>query len=60
MFRLLRFVRNACGARKGATAIEYGLLAALLAMATLGTLQTLGTTLNTGFNNLGSSVQNAG
>ncbi|HMK69150.1 MAG TPA: Flp family type IVb pilin [Stellaceae bacterium] len=60
MFRLLRFVRNVRGARRGATAIEYGLLAALLAMATLGTLQTLGTTLNTEFNSLGSSVQNAG
>jgi len=60
MLRLLRFVRKSRGARKGATAIEYGLLAALLALATLGTIQTLGTTLNTSAGNIAASVQNAG
>ena len=60
MLGCLRFVRRACGARRGATAIEYGLLAALLAIATLGTLQNLGTTLNTSLGNISTSVQNAG
>jgi Flp pilus assembly pilin Flp len=36
------------------------LLAALLAMATLGTLSSLGTTLNSSFNSLGTSISNAG
>lgn len=60
MSRSLRLLRGFCRARRGATAIEYGLLAALLALATLGTLTTLGTTLNTSFNLLGTSVTNAG
>ena len=60
MLRYLRFVRTTRGTKRGATAIEYGLLAALLALATLGTLQSLGTTLNTSLGDLSSSVQNAG
>ena len=60
MLRLLHIVRKARGAQKGATAIEYGLLAALLALATLGTIQTLGTTLNTSLGQISTSVQNAG
>ena len=60
MFRCLRFVRGFCRARRGATAIEYGLLAALLAVATIGTLTSLGTTLNSTFNSLGVSISNAG
>lgn len=60
MLRCLRFVRGFGRARRGATAIEYGLLAALLAVATIGTLTTLGTTLNSTFNSLGVSISNAG
>ena len=40
MFKLLRkFRRN----QSGATAIEYGLIAALIAVAAIGTLRTTGT-----------------
>ncbi|MGE5201433.1 MAG: Flp family type IVb pilin [Acidobacteriota bacterium] len=60
MLRCLRFVGGFCRARRGATAIEYGLLAALLAVATIGTLTSLGTTLNSTFNSLGVSIGSAG
>jgi pilus assembly protein Flp/PilA len=60
MLGCLRFARRFYRTRRGATAIEYGLLAALLAVATLGTLTSLGTTLNSSFNSLGTSITNAG
>ncbi|MBY0256408.1 Flp family type IVb pilin [Methylobacterium sp.] len=44
----------------GATAIEYGLIAALIAVVIIGTLSTIGTNLNTKLNavatNLGSTT----
>ena len=40
-----RFLRN----DSGATAIEYGLIAALIAVVLIGTLTTLGTNLNARF-----------
>jgi len=46
--------------RAGATAIEYGLIAALVAVVTIAGLTTLGTNLNTKYNNIASSVSNAG
>jgi pilus assembly protein Flp/PilA len=53
-------VRRLCANKLGATAIEYGLLAALLAVATIAGLSMLGTTLNTEFGNVATSLQNAG
>jgi len=41
---------------KGATAIEYGLIAALIAVAIIGTVTTLGTTLSTMFTNVSSHL----
>ena len=41
-----RFVRD----ESGATAIEYGLLAALISVACIATWKTLGTNVNTKFN----------
>jgi pilus assembly protein Flp/PilA len=46
--------------RRGATAIEYGLIAGLLALATLGALANLGTTLNTWYGNLGGTITTSG
>jgi len=46
--------------RRGATAIEYGLIAALIALVTIAGLTTLGVNLNTQFNNIATSVSNAG
>ena len=51
-----RFIKN----ESGATAIEYGLIAALIAVVIIGTLSTIGTNLNTKLNavatNLGSTT----
>jgi pilus assembly protein Flp/PilA len=46
--------------RTGATAIEYGLIAALIAIVTIAGLTSVGTMLNTHYGNLATSVQNAG
>ncbi len=41
----------------GATAIEYGLIAALVAVAAMGGMKLLGTGLNSLFGNVGSTLQ---
>ena len=50
MRNFLKLVRNT----EGATAIEYGLIAALIAVAAIGALQGIGTKLSTTFNNVSS------
>ena len=47
-----RFVRD----EKGATAIEYGLIAALIAVAAIGAMQGIGTKLSKTFNNVSNSL----
>lgn len=42
--------------KKGATAIEYGLIAALIAVAAIGAMSTLGKNLGATFNNVGNSL----
>jgi pilus assembly protein Flp/PilA len=42
--------------RSGATAIEYGLIAAGIALAIITAVNGLGTTLNTKFTNINSSI----
>jgi len=49
---MTRFVRN----ESGATAIEYGLIAALIAVALISALQLVGTNMGTTFNNIGSNL----
>lgn len=49
---LARFKKN----ESGATAIEYGLIAALIAVAIVVGAGTLGTNLNTAFTNLGTCI----
>lgn len=41
---------------RGATAIEYGLIAALIAVAAIAALQSVGSKLGTTFNNVGASL----
>ena len=41
---------------KGATAIEYGLIAALIAVAAIGAMQGIGSKLSTTFNNVSNSL----
>ncbi|MBN3846424.1 Flp family type IVb pilin [Paraburkholderia sp. Ac-20342] len=48
----VRFVRD----EDGVTAIEYGLIAGLIALGIIGGVTTLGTNLKTIFGNLASSV----
>ena len=47
-----RFLKN----KSGATAIEYGLIAALVAVAIITGLSTLGTNLNATFKNVAANV----
>ena len=42
---------------KGATAIEYGLIAALIAVAAIAAMQGLGNSLKTTFGNVSSSMK---
>ena len=44
---------------RGATAIEYGLIAALVAVGLIGTLQILGNTLDTFFQNVVNELNTA-
>jgi pilus assembly protein Flp/PilA len=52
MAKFLKLFRN----EKGATAIEYGLIAALIAVAAIGAMTTIGTNLNTTFTTVGGSL----
>jgi pilus assembly protein Flp/PilA len=42
---------------KGATAIEYGLIAALIAVAAIGAMGTVGNKLSNTFNNVSSNLK---
>lgn len=48
-----KFVKNS----KGATAIEYGLIAALIAVAAVSAMSALGGKLSTTFNNVSSNMK---
>ena len=50
---LRKFIRN----NKGATAIEYGLIAALIAVAAITAMQGLGSSLNTTFTNVSTAMK---
>ena len=49
---IIKLLRN----EDGATAIEYGLIAALIAVAAIGALQGIGTKLNSTFNNVSGTL----
>jgi pilus assembly protein Flp/PilA len=52
MSMILKFVRN----ESGATAIEYGLIAAGISVAIITIVNTLGTTLNTTFTSINTQL----
>ena len=52
MIRFVKLIRN----ERGATAIEYGLIGALIAVAAIGAMQGIGNKLNTTFNNVSNSL----
>ncbi len=56
---MLSFIKSLARDESGATAIEYGLIAALVAIAAMGGMQLLGGALNTIFTNVGTTLQNA-
>ena len=56
MSKFLKLIRN----EEGATAIEYGLIAALIAVAAIGAMQGIGNSLNNTFNNVSDTLDSAG
>ena len=52
MVTFLKLIKN----EKCATAIEYGLIAALIAVAAIAAMQGVGNKLNTTFNNVSNSL----
>ena len=52
MRKLAKLINNS----KGATAIEYGLIAALIAVAAIAALKSVGTKLGTTFNNVSNQL----
>ena len=52
MAKFLKLIKN----EEGATAIEYGLIAALIAVAAIAAMQNIGTRLSTTFNNVSNHL----
>jgi pilus assembly protein Flp/PilA len=52
MAKFLKLIKN----EKGATAIEYGLIAALIAVAAIGAMSGIGASLNNTFTNVSSAL----
>ncbi|HEX8841725.1 MAG TPA: Flp family type IVb pilin [Sphingomicrobium sp.] len=52
MAKFLKLLRN----EKGATAIEYGLIAALIAVAAIAAMTNIGSALGTTFNNVSNAL----
>ncbi|HYI42147.1 MAG TPA: Flp family type IVb pilin [Sphingomicrobium sp.] len=52
MAKFVKLIKNV----KGATAIEYGLIAALIAVAIIGTVTTVGTNLSGTFDTVGTAL----
>ncbi len=56
---MTKFVTRFLKDESGATAIEYGLIAALIAVVLVATLTTVGTRLNTSFKKVENALPNA-
>lgn len=52
MMKFLKLIKN----NKGATAIEYGLIAALIAVAAIGAMSAIGTHLSKTFSNVSNAL----
>ncbi|ATI79009.1 Flp family type IVb pilin [Sphingobium scionense] len=53
----MQFIRKMLKNEKGATAIEYGLIAALIAVAAIGAMTSLGSKLGSTFNNVSGNLK---
>ena len=56
---LVDYIANRLGREEGATAVEYGLMVALIAVVIIGVVTTLGTNLSTKFGQVGTAVGGA-
>lgn len=56
----MKFIKKFLRQEDGATAIEYGLIAALIAVAAISAMQGMGSQLTTTFNSTSSAMNNAG
>lgn len=56
---MLKTIRNVCKDESGATAIEYGLIAALVSVAGIVALEGMGTSLTSMFTEVGSQLDDA-
>jgi len=56
---MLKSLKNLINDESGATAIEYGLIAALVSVAAIVALQTMGTSLNAIFTVVSDNLQDA-
>ncbi len=56
---MLKCFKLFCDDDSGATAIEYGLIAALVSVAAIGALTTMGESLNTMFGTVSNSMNSA-
>ena len=54
---MLNMIKRLVADESGATAIEYGLIVALIAVVIIGAVTTLGTNLNTTFSTAGSAIR---
>jgi pilus assembly protein Flp/PilA len=52
----MNFIRKIVRNQKGATAIEYGLIAALIAVAAISAMKGVGSTLNSTFTNVSTQM----
>jgi pilus assembly protein Flp/PilA len=52
----MSFIRKIIRNEKGATAIEYGLIAALIAVAAIAAMKNVGTSLNKTFSNVSTEM----
>ena len=55
MAKFLKLIKN----EEGATAIEYGLIAALIAVAIIGAVTSVGSSLNGTFGNVSTGLNNS-
>ena len=57
---MTQFMKRFAQDESGATAIEYGLIAALIAVVIIAGASTLGKSISSKFNNISASVNSAG
>lgn len=59
MHRLLKIILTVCADKRGATAVEYGLIASLMTISILGALNALGAANGQNYNEISSAMTNA-